>query len=87
MLLYGFLKTQSVTANLWFSMREAVTIGKQIRKYRRAKDITQEQLAEKIGVSLAWIGRVERGSTFPTVQLLIRIAQVLRVKVNDLIPF
>jgi transcriptional regulator with XRE-family HTH domain len=68
-------------------MREAVIIGKQIRKYRRGKDITQEELAEKIGVSLAWIGRVERGSVLPTVKLLIQIAQVLRVKVYELIPF
>ena len=68
-------------------MREAVTIGKQIRKYRRAREITQEQLAEQIGVSLAWIGRLERGAGFPTIQLLIKIARVLRIKVHDLIPF
>jgi transcriptional regulator with XRE-family HTH domain len=68
-------------------MKEAEAIGKQIRKYRRARDVTQEQLAEQIGVSLNWLGRLERGAGIPTIKLLTKIAHVLHVKVSDLIPF
>ena len=66
---------------------QAIKLGKRLREYRRSCGVTQEQLAEKVGVSLEWIGRIERGLYFPNWLLLIKIAKALRVKVQDLIPF
>ena len=66
---------------------EAVKLGKRLREYRRSRGVTQEQLAEKAGVSYEWLGRVERGFHFPSWLLIIRIAKILHVKVQDLIPF
>jgi putative transcriptional regulator len=66
---------------------QAVKLGQRLRESRRSRGITQEELAEKVGVSYEWIGRVERGIYFPNWLLLIKIAKILRVKVQDLIPF
>jgi len=65
---------------------EAVLIGKQIRYLRRIKDISQETLAKQIGVTVGWIGRIERGVHLPNILLLLKIARALQVKVKDLIP-
>ena len=61
-------------------------IGKQIRYLRRIKDVSQETLAKQTGVTIGWIGRVERGIHMPNIRLLVKIARALQVKVKDLIP-
>jgi len=66
---------------------EAVLIGKQIRYYRRIKEISQRQLSCKVGVTVGWIGRIERGIHLPNIKLLFKISGALQVKVKDLIPF
>jgi len=65
---------------------EAVRIGKQLRYVRRVKDKTQEQLAEQIDVSVGWLSRIERGTRFPNIKLLFRIAKALHVSVRELLP-
>ena len=65
---------------------EAMLIGKQMRYLRRIKDISQETLAKQVGVTVGWIGRIERGVHLPNIKLLLKIARVLQVKVKDLIP-
>lgn len=65
---------------------EALVIGHQIRHLRRVKDISQKTLAAKIGVTVGWIGRIERGIYLPNLKLLIKIAKALQVKLKDLIP-
>jgi DNA-binding XRE family transcriptional regulator len=65
---------------------EAILIGHQVRYVRRVKDMSQQTMAEKVGVSLGWIGRVERGLYLPNLKLLFKIAKALQVKVKDLIP-
>jgi transcriptional regulator with XRE-family HTH domain len=65
---------------------ETVIIGQQIRHLRRLKEMSQKSLAEKIGVSLEWIGRVERGIYLPNLKLLFKIAKALQVPVRELIP-
>ena len=40
-------------------------IGKRIRFYREAKKWSQEVFAEKLGLSLTYIGMIERGEKIP----------------------
>jgi transcriptional regulator with XRE-family HTH domain len=68
------------------SFSEAALIGNHIRYMRRVKDVTQEELAELIDVSVGWISRVERGANLPNLKLLFRIAKALRVQVRELLP-
>ena len=65
---------------------EAVLIGKQMGYLRRIKDMSQETLAKQVGVTVGWIGRIERGIHLPNIKLLVKIARALQVKVKDLIP-
>jgi len=61
--------------------------GKRLRKLRRNKDLTQEQLAEQIGVSGDFIGQIERGLRSPSFENLQRLSEVLEVKVEELFQF
>lgn len=56
-------------------------IGKQIKKYRSAKGITQEQLGELVGVTTQAVSKWERGGT-PDAELLPRLSQVLGVSID-----
>jgi transcriptional regulator with XRE-family HTH domain len=62
-------------------------LGRHLQKIRTSKGVTQEELAEKLGVSTSWIGRIETGRAVPNLKLLQRIAQALDVRVKELIPF
>ena len=64
-----------------------VKFGKRLRKLRRNKDLTQEQLAEQIGVSGDFIGQIERGLRSPSFENLQRLSEVLEVKVEELFQF
>lgn len=62
-------------------------LGRRIQKLRQEREYTQEKLAEKVGVSTTWIGYIETGYRRPNLAMLSKIANALRVKVNDLIPY
>jgi transcriptional regulator with XRE-family HTH domain len=55
-------------------------VGQNIRLFRRAKGITQEVLAEMVDVSGSYIGYLERGKKSPSLDLLVKIADVLSVE-------
>lgn len=44
-------------------MKLELEVAKRIRELRIAKDMTQEQLADKIGVDVSFLGRIERGKS------------------------
>ena len=47
-----------------------LTIGENIRNYRRKQDLTQEEFAERLGVSYQSVSRWENGATYPDIELL-----------------
>jgi len=55
-----------------------------IAKIRKRKGLTQMELAELVGVNRFHISNIERGKSLPSVKLLIKIANVLDVSLNDL---
>jgi transcriptional regulator with XRE-family HTH domain len=57
-------------------------IGGNARKYRLAADLSQEAVAERMGVDRAHISALEMGKTNPTVQTLSRLAEALGIKVG-----
>lgn len=59
-------------------------LGKQIAKLRKAKDLTQAQLAEKIEVTQAYLGHIEQGIKSPSLETLEKIAKILKVQIKDL---
>ncbi len=61
--------------------------GKKIQRVRRQIGISQEELAERVGVHRNHIGRIERGETNPPLPLIQKMAKVLKVSGKDLLPF
>ena len=59
-------------------------VGDNIKSARKARGLTQEQLAEFAGLDLRYLGSIERGKGNPSVNVLGRIAQALKVKPGDL---
>ncbi|OGG16918.1 transcriptional regulator [Candidatus Gottesmanbacteria bacterium RIFCSPHIGHO2_02_FULL_39_14] len=55
-----------------------------IRKARRQKKLTQEKLADKIGVTRQTIIALEKGNYTPSVMLALKISKFFKVKVEDL---
>lgn len=59
-------------------------LGSRIKVLRNAKNYTQEQVAEKIGVSRQKYARIESGVNNITLDILSKIANVLDVSVSDI---
>ena len=60
-------------------------IGKFIAKLRKEKNMTQEQLAEKMGVSINAVSKWERGISFPDVSLYKKLCNELNISIEELI--
>jgi transcriptional regulator with XRE-family HTH domain len=63
---------------------EHTKLGDRIKEFRRKKDISQETLAEKVGVDRSYVGFLERGEKNPTLNTLIKIAKALNVNLSAL---
>ncbi len=59
-------------------------IGNNIRTIRKAKNLSQEELAFRISSTRNYIGCIERAEKFPSVAFLLDIATVLECKLQDL---
>jgi transcriptional regulator with XRE-family HTH domain len=62
-------------------------LARNIQHVRKAKQITQEELAERLNVSQSWLARIETGREVPNLKRLQQIARALDVKVKELIPY
>lgn len=62
-----------------------LSIGENIRKFRKNNDLTQETLAEQLGVTYQSISRWENGTTYPDIELLPAIAETLKITVDELL--
>ncbi|NLV86414.1 MAG: helix-turn-helix transcriptional regulator [Clostridiales bacterium] len=60
-------------------------IGENVAKYRGAAGFTQSQLAERVGISTAFISRVERGQKMMKVHTLLNVAKALHVSCDALL--
>ncbi len=62
-------------------------IGEIIRKYRKEREMTQEQLAGFLGVTASAVNKWEKGSACPDIALLAPIARVLGVSLDTLLAY
>ncbi len=59
-------------------------LGKNIRKYRRAADLTQAKLGELAGISLSHINSIENANAIPSIDTLVGIANVLNITMDQI---
>ncbi|MDX5646508.1 helix-turn-helix transcriptional regulator, partial [Clostridioides difficile] len=55
-----------------------------LKKYRQLKELTQEQLAEKVGVRRETIMRLEAGKYNPSLKLAIDISKIVDTPIDEL---
>lgn len=60
-------------------------IGERIKQARMNKKLTQEKLAEKIDVSVAFLSRIERGSSHINLNRLNQICSILGISEGDIL--
>lgn len=58
---------------------ELESIGKNIHKFRLMRNLRQEDLAEKAGLSINYVGALERGQKIPSLETFILILNALEV--------
>ncbi|MCI8410329.1 MAG: helix-turn-helix transcriptional regulator [Lachnospiraceae bacterium] len=62
-------------------------IGEVIRKYRKKKNMTQEEIAKRLGVTTPAVNKWEKGVTQPDIMLLAPIARLLDITLDTLLSF
>jgi len=59
-------------------------VGANIRRFRKKRGLTQEQLAMSADLDLRYLGGIERGEHNPTVSVLARLAEALEIHLPNL---
>ena len=62
-------------------------IGENIRKYRKAKNMTQEEMAKRLGVTPPAVNKWENGVSYPDITLLAPVARLLDISLDTLLSF
>ena len=60
-------------------------LGRKIKNHREACGLTQQELSEKVGTTYNYICYIENGKKKLSLETLYKIAEVLKVKVTELI--
>ena len=63
---------------------DQVKIGKFISACRKKLNITQEKLAEELGVSKNAVSKWERGLNLPDASLMLKLCQTINISLNEL---
>lgn len=60
-------------------------IGQRIRKIRKAHGLSQEELAEKVGISTTHMSHIETGNTKLSLSVFVDLAAALEVRADELL--
>ena len=60
-------------------------MGDRIREARKHQGLTQDQLAERLDISVQFVGQIERGLKLPSMQVFIKLIEVLNVSADYLL--
>ena len=62
-------------------------IGEVIRKYRKEKNMTQEEMAKRLGITAPAVNKWEHGISQPDISLLAPVARLLGITLETLLSF
>ena len=80
-----FLFEKRVILSLEVIKMDQIKTGKFIATLRKEKELTQEQLGEKLGVTNKTISRWENGNYMPDIEMLSMLSKEFDVSINELI--
>lgn len=64
-----------------------VLLGMRMKEIRKARQMSQEQVSDKVGISPKHLSRVEMGKGYPSLETLEKIASVLQVELKEFFDF
>ncbi|MDA4854487.1 helix-turn-helix transcriptional regulator [Acinetobacter baumannii] len=69
-----------------FMSELTIQFGQLVLKYRKEKNMSQEQLALLCNIDRSYLGRIERGEVNPTLEKIYEIAKALAIPAKLLLP-
>ena len=81
---YGYI-VQVIMICIGGKRMDYYVIGQKIRKFRKAAGLSQEELAELVGISSTHMSHIETGNTKLSLSVLVLIAEKLSVRTDDLL--
>lgn len=76
-----------INSRIKVEMPPKTKIGKNLKKIRKEKQLTQVELAEKASISSNYYARIERDEENPSLEVLKDIAKALKVKSSEILDF
>lgn len=67
--------------------RKKPDAGSAIRHFRQEKELSQEELADRLDTSPPYVSMLESGKRYPSIEMLIRIANALETSPGDIMNF
>ena len=64
---------------------DQIKIGRFIAERRKKEQLTQAQLAEKVGVTDRAVSKWETGKSMPDSSIMLELCDILKISVNDLL--
>lgn len=80
--LWGHVTTCNITVQ-YITMEYLKKLGHKIKKVRKTKELTQEELAERSNLTLSYVSKIETGRRNPTILTLIKISEGLGIEIDD----
>ncbi len=62
-------------------------LGKKLKEVRLQNNLTQEELAEKIGIHPTYVGKLEAGKNNPSVMMIYKFSIALKIDIMNLFDF
>lgn len=69
-----------------FMSELTIQFGQLVRKYRKERNMSQEQLALLCNMDRSYLGRIERGEVNPTLEKIYELATALEIMPKELFP-
>jgi transcriptional regulator with XRE-family HTH domain len=67
------------------AMKVELVLGSNVRRLRRAMELSQEELAALVGIDMRYLGGIERGQENPSLQVIANLAKALQVTSSSLL--
>ena len=64
-----------------------IKIGENIKRLRKAKNVTQEQIAEVLGISVTAVSKWERNEAQPELSKIVALCELFEVDANELLGY
>lgn len=83
----SFRTPRSETDNKKLRKEFTKRLSERLREVRKNKKMTQQELAERAGLHLTYVGHLELGKYHPTVFVMWKISKALGISMNELTNF